>query len=101
MHIAKRAFALAIAAIILAGGATQALADPPARVGRLSYAEGTISTHAPDQDQWYAAVVNVPVTSGDSFWTEPNARSEIQVGGMEIRMDHSTELDVTRLDDDA
>ncbi|HTK85989.1 MAG TPA: DUF6600 domain-containing protein [Patescibacteria group bacterium] len=77
-----------------------ASADPPARVGRLSYVEGTVSTRTGNQDQWNNAVLNVPVTTGDGFWTEDDGRTEIQVGGMEIRTDHDTELDVVQLDDD-
>jgi len=89
---------LLFAALTLAG--TSAMADnPPGRVGRLAYVEGTVSFHLADDNQWSPAVLNYPVTTGTSFWTEPNSRTEIQVGGMEIRMDQSTELDVTQLDD--
>ncbi len=78
-----------------------ALADPPARVGRLSYVEGTVSARTGNQDQWNNAVLNVPVTTGDGFWTEANGRTEIEVGPMEVRTDHNTELDITQLDDNA
>jgi Family of unknown function (DUF6600) len=81
--------------------AAQSLADPPGRVGRLSYIEGTVSLHAPDQDQWSQAVVNYPVTTGDGFWTEPQSRAEIEIGTVELRLDQSTEADVLRLDDAA
>lgn len=81
--------------------AAQSLADPPGRVGRLSYVEGTVSLHAPGQDQWSQAVVNYPVTTGDGFWTEPQSRAEIQVGAVEMRLDQVTEADVVRLDDAA
>ena len=79
--------------------AAQSLADPPGRVGRLSYIEGTVSLHAPDQDQWSEAVVNYPVATGDGFWTEPQSRAEIQVGAVEMRLDQLTEADIVRLDD--
>jgi hypothetical protein len=62
--------------------------------------EGTVSFHSGDQDQWSAAVLNYPVTSGTAFWTEPEARAEIQIGGAEVRLEQSTELDIVRLDDD-
>jgi hypothetical protein len=109
MHDRRRRRSLAVAlagfALGLAVGATpaeaQAPQDPPARVGRLSYIDGTVSFHAADQDQWTPATLNWPVTSGQSFWTEPNARAEIQVGATEIRLDQATELDVVRLDDGA
>ena len=59
----------------LAATAAFAQADPPARVGRLSYIEGTVSFHGPDPDQWTPATLNYPVVAGASFWTEPGARA--------------------------
>jgi hypothetical protein len=90
-----------LAVLLLVGGTLSALADPPGRVGRLSYMDGTVSFHAGDQDQWSAAVLNYPVTSGTAFWTEPESRAEIQIGGAEVRLDQSTELEIVRLDDEA
>ena len=72
--------------------------DPPALVGRLGYMEGTVSFHATGQDQWSYAGINYPVTSGDSFWSQPEGRAEIQIGSSAVRMDNTTELDVLRLD---
>jgi len=99
----KQRFVLALAGIILAAPAAiaTALADPPARVGRLSDVEGTVSFHAGDQDQWSPATLNYPVTGGQSYWTEPQSRAEIEVGSAAIRLDESTELDVQALDDGA
>ena len=87
---------LVFAASLLAAGAAQAqaqaqaqTADPPARVGRLSLTEGTVSYRQPEQEQWAPAVLNYPVTQGMSFWTEPGARAEIQTGGANVRLDQS------------
>ena len=74
-------------------------ADPPARVGRLSYISGTVSFHTLDEDQWEPAVVNYPVTEGLSFWTEPGARATLQVGHGVVRLDGSTEVDMQQFDD--
>ena len=74
---------------------------PPGRVGRLARISGSVSYHAADADQWSAAVLNFPVTSGDSFWTEPGARADIQVAASRITLAPSTELDVATLDDHA
>src|SRR5579883_10987 len=89
----------ACAALLI--GSAAAFADPPGRVGRLSYMEGVASFRTPDQDQWSPATLNYPVTAGESFWTEPDARVEIQVGSSEIRMDGTTLLDIVALDDGA
>src|SRR5438552_8660634 len=83
------------------GGASQSngAVDPPARVGRLSYINGTVSFHTLDADEWEAAVVNYPVTEGLSFWTEPGSRATLQLGHGLIRLDGSTEVDVQQFDD--
>lgn len=80
-------------------GTTAVSADPPERAGRLSHLEGTVSFRAVDQTEWSAATLNYPVTVGHAFWTERGARAEIQVGPAELRMDHSTEVEVLRLDE--
>jgi len=97
------AIAAALGAILLLAPplAAQSLADPPGRVGRLSYIDGTVSLHSPDQDQWSEAVINYPVTTGDGFWTQPQSHAEVQVGAVEMRLDESTEADIVRLDDAA
>ena len=74
-------------------------ADPPARVGRLAFAEGTVSFHDSQETNWTAAAVNDALTTGDSLWTEPNARSEVSVAGTRVRMDQSTQIDFLQLDD--
>ena len=71
--------------------------DPPARVGRLAQLSGTVSFHPQDDQQWSAATLNYPVTQGDAFWTEANARAVIEVSASRIAMAPGTELDVGNL----
>jgi hypothetical protein len=73
--------------------------EPPARVARLAFTNGTVSFHDDEQSGWTPAVINTPLTSGDSLWTEPNARSEISLAGTRIRMEGATQLDMLALDD--
>ncbi len=73
--------------------------DPQARVGRISLIDGTVSFHTPDQDQWSYATLNYPVVGGNSFWTEPGARAEIQAGSTALRLDGGTETNIDELDD--
>lgn len=73
--------------------------DPPGRVGRLAFVDGTVSFHDDEQDGWTKAVVNTPLTTGDAIWTEPNARSEVSIAGTRVRMEGSTELDMSQIDD--
>jgi hypothetical protein len=93
---------LGLAAAISFGAGAGALAqsaDPPGRVGRLSYMEGTVSFHTADQDQWSPATLNYPVVAGESFWTEPQSRAELEVGSAAFRLDETTALDILALDD--
>ncbi|HSZ91981.1 MAG TPA: hypothetical protein VK822_21695, partial [Acetobacteraceae bacterium] len=71
--------------------------DPPATVGRLAQLNGTVSFHPPDDQQWSAAKLNYPVTQGDAFWTEPNARAVIEVTASRVAMAPATELDIGSL----
>jgi hypothetical protein len=86
--------------IAIAGTAgAQNQGDPPARVGRLAYEEGTVSFHDGQDNNWTAASVNDALTTGDSLWTEPNARGEVSVAGSRVRLDQSTQLDMLKIDD--
>ena len=89
---------MAIAAVALPAVA-QAQSDPPGRVGRLAFTEGTVSFHDDQQTGWTPAVVNTPLTSGDAIWTEPNARSEVSLAGTRIRLEGGTQLDMLVVDD--
>jgi hypothetical protein len=79
--------------------AAQAQSEPPGRIGRLAFTGGTVSFHDNEQSAWAPAVVNTPLSTGDSLWTEPNARSEISLAGTRIRMAGATELDMLAVDD--
>ncbi len=72
--------------------------DPPALAGRLTDLQGTVSYHPAGADQWSPASQNFPVTSGNAYWTEPQASATIEIGDDQIVMDGGTELDVTTLD---
>ncbi len=73
--------------------------DPPSRVGRLAQTNGTVSFHAGDETDWQAATPNYPVTSGNSFWTEPSSSADIEIGATRIALNQSTEFDIDTLDD--
>src|SRR5476651_1628519 len=54
-------------------------ADPPARVGRIARLAGTVSFHNQGDTDWTSASVNYPVTGGNTFWTEPSARAQLEI----------------------
>ena len=103
IELFRRSAAILFAGVVGFAGAASAQpspsGDPPARVGRLAFIQGTVSFHDNDQSDWTPAVTNTPLTSGDALWTEPNARSEVSIAGTRVRMDSGTQLDMLAIDD--
>jgi hypothetical protein len=59
----------------VSGPNQMSFADAPERVGRLARVKGSVSFHNPGDTQWSPAGPNLPVTAGNTFWTEPAAPS--------------------------
>lgn len=87
-----------ITLLALALVAPLALADPPARMGRISSAEGQVTLQGGGDAA--AAALNWPVTTGNRITTAPGARAEFRVGASAVRLDGDSELEVSQLDDD-
>ena len=77
-----------------------ALAEPPSRVGRLSYIQGEVSFFMDRDDGWQRATINFPVTGENSLWTENGGRAEVRIGSSALRIDDRSLLDFVRVDDD-
>jgi hypothetical protein len=77
------------------------VADPPARVGRLTALQGAVSFEPASDTEWGAAEPNRPVTTGDRIWSDTAGHAEIEMGTATVGVWHETELDVTRLDDNS
>ena len=90
---------VATALVLYMAGATGALADPPARVGRLSLIEGDVTFHDTATREAGPATLNWPVTSGAALSTAPDARAEVRIGSTAIRLDGATALEFVQLDD--
>jgi hypothetical protein len=73
--------------------------NPPARVARVSYLKGDVSFLRAGVEQWSAAALNFPVTTGDRIYTDKNASAELEVGSYAVRLASSTDLTVTNLND--
>jgi hypothetical protein len=106
-----RAFALAAAGLVLCAAAGMARAqdtdpgtdvdvDPPSRAARISEVNGQVWLYSVDTGEWVTADLNRPLTTGDRLATDPGARAEIQLGSTTVRLDSSTELEVSQLDDE-
>lgn len=74
-------------------------ADPPGRVARLSDAEGSVSLQPAGVQEWTAATLNRPITTGDKLWSDRNSRAELDIGAAVIRVGSSTGFSLLNLDD--
>ncbi len=75
--------------------------DPPSRVARMNYAQGSVSFQPGGEGDWVSAVPNRPLTSDDNLWTDRGSRAELHVGSTAIRIDGETSLTFLELDDRA
>jgi len=73
--------------------------DPPGRVARLNYIQGSISFQPSGETDWVEANPNRPLTTGDNLWTDKNSRGELHVGGSSIRVAGETGITFLNLDD--
>jgi hypothetical protein len=94
-------FALALSMIVLA---TRAVAqdqqdDPPSRVARLGYLQGSVSFQPAGETDWVGAVPNRPMTTGDQLWTDQDSRAEVQLGSAVVRLAANTGFSFLNLDD--
>jgi Family of unknown function (DUF6600) len=93
-----RSFATAFV-LFIAGAASSALADPPARVGRLSLIEGDVTFTDTATRESSPATLNWPVTGGAALATAPGAHAEVRIGSTAVRLDGATALEFTQVDD--
>ncbi|MGB7283626.1 MAG: DUF6600 domain-containing protein [Candidatus Acidiferrum sp.] len=72
--------------------------DPPTRVARISYLDGSVSIQPGGAGDWGAAALNRPVTIGDKLWTDKDSRAELQTGVVSIHLGSMTALSFLNLD---
>jgi hypothetical protein len=73
--------------------------DPPARVARLGYMQGSVSFQPAGEDEWVQAGSNRPMTTGDKLWADRDARAEVQLGSSMINLAPNTGFSFLNLDD--
>src|ERR1700704_4803710 len=74
--------------------------DPPSRVARVAFIEGSVSFQPAGTQDWVAAPLNRPLTTGDTLWSDQNSRAELQLDGAVIRLASSSELSIVNLNDE-
>ena len=57
--------------------------DPPSRVARLNFQSGSVSFRPGSVEEWTAATLNYPMTTGDHLWSDISVGivSPIRFGG--------------------
>ncbi len=67
---------------------------------RMEIVQGDVQIFTGDSSDWVPAAVNTPLAQGDRVWVPEGGRTELQVlGGLFIRLDDSTSLDILSLDE--
>jgi hypothetical protein len=72
--------------------------DPPTRVARISYLDGSVSLQPGGTGDWGSAARNRPMTIGDKIWTDKDSRAELQTGVVSIHLGSMTALSFLNLD---
>jgi hypothetical protein len=75
--------------------------DPPERVARLSFVQGSASFQPAGSGNLSSAELNRPLTSGDQLWVPRGSRAELDLGFASVRLDSDTMLDILDLGDEA
>src|SRR5580692_10227246 len=73
--------------------------DPPGRVARLNYIQGSISFQPGGETDWVQANPNRPLTTGDNLWADRDSRGELHIGSTSIRIGSETGITFLNLDD--
>lgn len=79
-------------------GDTSDAGDPPTRVARISYVDGSVSIQPGGAGDWGAAALNRPMTIGDKLWTDKDSRAELQTGVVSMHLGSMTALSFLNLD---
>jgi len=73
--------------------------DPPSQVARISTLNGNVSYEPASVDNFAAAELNYPLTTGDRLYADASSNAEFQTGNLAVRMGALTDLTVTALSD--
>jgi hypothetical protein len=72
--------------------------DPPTRVARISFVDGSVSLQPGGEGDWGSAARNRPMTIGDKIWADKDSRAELQAGTVSIHLGSMTALSFLNLD---
>ncbi len=75
--------------------------DPPSRVARLNFIDGSVSFQPGGEDDWVTADLNRPVVTGDNLWADENSRAEVHIGSTALRLGAKTGISLLEISDRA
>ncbi len=73
--------------------------DPPGRVARLQYMDGSVSIQPGGVNDWVQGSVNRPLTTTDNIWADKNSRAELSLGNSVVRIGSETSLTMSNITD--
>ncbi|UCV03609.1 DUF6600 domain-containing protein [Dechloromonas denitrificans] len=85
--------------LVLALSSGAALADPPARVGRLAYLENGVDLAVNRDEQGAPATLNWPISSGAILDTDRRGRAEVWVASSAFRLAGNSRVEFVLVDD--
>ncbi len=97
--LASIAFLLQVSTIAKAQDDDDQGQDPPGRVARLNFSQGSVSFRPAGEDDWVNSVPNRPMVAGDDLWADEDSRAEVHVGSAAIRLGSKTGITFLALDD--
>ena len=75
--------------------------DPPGRVARLNYMDGSVSFQPGGENDWVTAVLNRPLVTGDNLWADENSKAEVHIGSTALRLGPKTGITLLEVSDRA
>jgi hypothetical protein len=75
--------------------------DPPSRIARLNFMEGSVSFQPGGENEWVTAVLNRPLVTGDNLWADENSRAELHIGSTALRLGPTTGITLLEVSDRA
>ena len=82
-------------------GITTGQDDPPSRVARINFIQGSVSFQPAGTEDWLEAGPNRPLTTGDQLWADEGSRAELHLGSSAIRVSEQTGISFLNVADQA
>jgi len=73
--------------------------DPPSRVGRLNFMEGSVTLQPGGENDWVGGVLNRPLVTGDNLWVDEGSRAEVHIGSTALYLGAKTGITLLDVSD--